>query len=131
MRELIYWSALLHVRIAEFIRLRLDELQERDPELTNVADPLCHFILMRAETIISVVKKKRLWDGDIISRSLSEAVVKLAFICCKDAAERTQRIREYTTEMIEVEELRRNDRCTQILAEADTPKWHKVLDLFS
>lgn len=60
-------------------------------------------------------------------RSLSDAVIKLAFICCKDAAERRQRLREYTTEMIEVEELRRNDRCTQILAEVDTPKWHKIL----
>ena len=128
MPELIYWSELLHFRIAQFIRRCLDELQVRDPELTNVVDPLCDFILTRAEAIISLVKRKQLWDGDIISRSLSEAVVKMAFICCKDLTERSQRISEYTIDMIEIEDLRRSDRCRQILAEADVPKWHNVLD---
>jgi hypothetical protein len=58
MPELIYWSELLHFRIAQFIHRCLDELQVRDPELTNVVDPLCHFILTRAEAIISLVKRK-------------------------------------------------------------------------
>ena len=96
--------------------------------MANVVAPLCQFVLSRAERIIVLVGGKRLWDADIIGRSLFEAFVKLAFICCKDGRERTKRIMEYSVDTVEVEDLRRSDRCRQILAEADTSEWHKVLD---
>lgn len=80
------------------IRDHLDEFKQ--------VYPLVEFILCRIETISDLILHNRLWDAEIILRSVIESFVKLSYISFAPEDEKNIRLNEFWNDLEEINSLK-------------------------
>ena len=73
----------------------------------------CH---TSSESTLVLVANLRLWDADVVVRSVTEGSLKFAFLLLGDAAERKTKLHEYEHVLFELSALKRSARVEEILA---------------
>lgn len=78
----------------------------------------CH---ATSESTAFLVAGYRLWDAEILYRSVLEGTFRFAFLCCGNEAERDRRFMEFTEALPDVARLKRDDRARQVLSTREDP----------
>ena len=69
-----------------------------------------------SDTMTPRMANLRLWDADVVVRSVTEGSLKFAFLLLGDAAERKTKLHEYEHVLFELSALKRSARVEEILA---------------
>ena len=89
----------------------------------------CH---TTSESALLLIGKVRLWDAEILIRSVLEGTVRFMFLCNSDEGPREQRVQEYWEDLPESENIRTHNRLQHILSQVDNPladEWRPFRDL--
>ena len=87
---------------------------------------------MASESAVLLVAHNRLWDAEMLIRSVLEGSYKLAFLCAPDAQERAARVSEYYDDLPEMGRLRTHERLSTLLSTVSDPaadQWRPFRDL--
>lgn len=107
------------VRIFSLCRDRLWSLLEEQksvhPEFINFTHAQLYFIGDRSQSLIILIQAARLWDAEIIMRSIMEATIRILYVCYSNENERIQRINEFWNDLAEINELKRSERAKVVL----------------
>jgi hypothetical protein len=85
-----------------------------------------------SETAMFITTHLKLWDAEILLRSVMEATLKFVFICVGEGEELGQRADEFLNVLPEIARLRRHRRAEEFLAcvgNRDDPRWRPLRDL--
>lgn len=91
----------------------------------------CH---TTAESVLLLVTYVRLWDADVLFRSVMEGSYKFAFILMSDAKGRKEKLQEYSEVLFEISELKRSSRIRdllKVLPNPDDDEWKALRDMLS
>jgi hypothetical protein len=73
------------------------------------------FIYERQDTQLSLLRRDRVWDAQILARPVLEAVTKLLFITIAPKLERDIRIREYWEDLSEVNAIKQSETAKMLI----------------
>lgn len=93
----------------------LDEQKSIHPEFINFAHAQLYFIADRSQSLIVLIQAVRLWDAEIIMRSMMEATIRILYVCYSSENERIERINEFWKDMSEINELKRSERAKMLV----------------
>lgn len=85
-----------------------------------------------SETALFITSHLKLWDAEILLRSVLEATLKFVFICVGEGDERERRVDEFLHVLPEIARLRRHRRAKELLArvpDRDAPQWLPLREL--
>ena len=88
--------------------------------------------LMITESAILLTSALRLWDAEILVRSVLEGSIKFFYLCEPGEAERLQRVKEYSEDLFEIHRLKRHLRAEKLLSLVPNPEdvqWRPIRDL--
>jgi hypothetical protein len=68
-----------------------------------------------SDSVLFIVPEMKLWDAEILLRSVMEATLKFVFICTADEAERCVRVNEFLNVLPKITGLRRHRRAKDFL----------------
>jgi hypothetical protein len=123
--EAIYDFATLMAPFFETIRLS-------EPRTHSALGLLSMSCLSTSDTASFLVGYSRLWDVEILMRSVLEGTYKFIAMCSRDQANRLSRVKEYWDHLPEVAKLRTNRRAKDFLEIVDDPDsdaWRPIRDL--
>lgn len=100
------------------IRDHLDEFKQ--------VYPFVEFILCRIETIFELVQHNRLWDAEIILRSVIESFVKLSYISFAQEDEKNIRLNEFWNDLEEINSLKISEQAKLNLKYAQDDEIQRV-----
>jgi hypothetical protein len=100
-------------------RRMLSEEHSAEPQVVGTLDALLYFCGERIDSMLVLADYGRLWDVEILERSLQEATIKMLFICLTDSVERQRRIKEYSQDLYEIDLLKRSNRARDMLSIVD------------
>lgn len=116
---LVRWTSLASQGLNAFLQicqpvLRSDACFEPQTQFVlNTLGLSCH---TSSESALLPASFSRVWDAEILIRSVLEGTAKYLFLCTKDSATRATRIEEYWNILPEFDRLKRHDRITQFLS---------------
>jgi hypothetical protein len=96
-------------------------LDSGDREADFVLWQLSANCMMTSESALLLVQSARVWDAEMLVRSVLEGTYKFAFMCVRDDSERSQRIREYYDDLPEISRIKRHERAVALLADVENP----------
>jgi hypothetical protein len=73
------------------------------------------------ESALLLVGNVRLWDADVLVRSVVEGSLKFTFLLVGDESERKQKLHEFSDVLFEISALKRNSRLEEILKVLQDP----------
>jgi hypothetical protein len=73
------------------------------------------------ESVLLLVGNVRLWDADVLVRSVVEGSLKFTFLLIGDETERKQKLHEFADVLFEMSALKRNSRLEEILKVLQDP----------
>jgi hypothetical protein len=118
------------VRISSICRDRLTSLLEQQksthPEFINFAHAQLYFIADRSQSLIILIQEVRLWDAEIIMRSIMEATIRILYVCYSGESERVERVNEFWKDLSEINELKRSERAKILLERFDQKHGNEV-----
>lgn len=118
MQELIVETVRTFSIGRDLLVISLEELKSVDSELANYIHALSYFISDRNQSVILLIQDERMWDAEIIMRSIAEATFKILFVCYATPEERTILLREYWYDLEEINRLRRSQRARSLVGQA-------------
>jgi hypothetical protein len=71
--------------------------------------------VMTSESALLLIAYDRLWDADVLVRSVFEGSLKLRHLCTTDADQRVARAREFEEDLPEIGRLRTHERAKEVL----------------
>lgn len=77
--------------------------------------PLVKFIYERSETINELAVKDKLWDGDIIFRSLVEAFLKLMYIITGSYPDIIKRLDQYCNDLDDFDKIKHSEHAKKLV----------------
>ncbi len=86
----------------------------------------CH---LTSESTVLLVAHGRLWDAEILLRSVTEGSLKVAFLCAGDEAERATKAEEYGKTLPDIATIRRHQRLSaffETVDDPDSPDWEQI-----
>lgn len=104
-------------------------LDEKEQFVLTHLSASCHWT---SESALLLVSNVRLWDAEMLIRSVLEGTYKLAFLCVGDSKERSVKLEEYWETMPEMALIKRHKRAQELLAKVDNPQadiWRPIRDL--
>lgn len=84
------------------------------------------------ESALLLVGNVRLWDADVLVRSVFEGSLKFTFLLLGDEAERRQKLQEFGVALWDISELKRHVRLQELLAAIPDPaadEWRSLRDM--
>jgi hypothetical protein len=93
----------------------LEENRDTDPGLVNFVHAQSYFIGDRSQSLVILIQNGRLWDAEIIMRTIMEATIHILFVCYTHEDERGQKIREFWSDLAEINDLKRSEKAKIIL----------------
>lgn len=78
----------------------------------------CH---STSESALLLIGNGRLWDADILVRSVVEGTLKFVFLTIGDHVDRAQKLKEFDDDLSELGRLRRHKRLEEFLAVVENP----------
>jgi hypothetical protein len=103
-----------------------------DPEADFVLGQLSASCMMSSESALLLIQSARVWDAEMLVRAVVEGTYKFAFMCVRSDEERTLRIDEYYDHLPAINRLKRHDRASTLIQEAEDPnavQWRPIRDL--
>lgn len=100
------------------IRDHLDEFKQ--------VYPLVEFILCRIETILELIQHNKLWDAEIVLRSVIESFVKLSYISFAPESEKNIRLNEFWNDLDEINSLKISEQAKLNLKYAQDNEIYKI-----
>lgn len=85
------------------------------PEKVRGVLPIYEFILDRLRAVAIMAENNLLWDAEMVVRAISEATVKLLFICLTPESERKKVQTEYWIDLAEINELKQSKQAKLML----------------
>jgi hypothetical protein len=110
-------SDILH----EYLELTCSSLNasgELNADLKRVVNTLTISCHLTSESSLILVGELKLWDAEMLVRSILEGTTKLLYICTGNNAERMQKAFEYEQILPEIKELNRHKRAEVLLSNA-------------
>lgn len=89
---------LCNIELFAVIKDKLNEIRE--------IYPLVEFVISRLSTVTDLAINEQMWDAEIIYRAALEGAIKLVFITTADEQEKNIRIREYWTDLSEINSIK-------------------------
>jgi hypothetical protein len=108
--------------------------KERHPDPTSgfVLQQLALSCHATGESALILIGSVRLWDAEMLIRSVFEGTFKFAYLCGGTAADRSARANEYWEVLPAITRLKRHQRAQQLLAALDKPdadEWRPIREL--
>lgn len=119
-QSLINESVAMYSRCRNVIWETLCEYRDSKPDLANLIHALVSFAGDRSQALIWLVQAGYLWDADMVMRSISEATIKVMFLCFTEDEEQWARVDEFWNDLAEVRQLKHSDRIKQVMAILDS-----------
>lgn len=88
--------------------------------------PLVEFILCRIETIFELIQHDKLWDAEILLRTIMESFAKLSYISFASQDEKNIRLNEFWNELEEINLLKISDQAKLNLKHTHDSEIHKT-----
>lgn len=88
--------------------------------------PIVSFILERIETVIELSRDLKLWDAEIILRSVMETFVKLMYITTAPEEERPLRLDEFWNGLSEINSIKMSEQAKRNLKIFENSKPHQI-----
>ena len=113
---LVRWTGLCNELVRVFLNWCLPVLKDArliEPEsgfVLNLLGLSCH---TTGESALLLTRFSRVWDAEIVLRSLLEGTAKYLFLATQDPATRAERVAEYWTLLPEFDRLKRHERIAQ------------------
>lgn len=89
----------------------------------------CH---LTSESVLILIGNVKLWDADILMRSVAEGTMKFSYLAFGSREEVEQKVHEYDDVMPASTQLKRHDRLSQFLSVVNNPnadEWRPYRDL--
>jgi hypothetical protein len=89
----------------------------------------CH---ATAESALILVANVRLWDADILVRSVVEGTLKFVFLTLGSEADRKEKLKEFSGAFSDIGQLKRHGRIEELLAAINDPgadEWRSLRDM--
>lgn len=78
--------------------------------------------LSTSDSALGLVQSRKVWDADILVRSVFEGTCKFVLLCSGDQDVRSNRIREYQEELPQIASVRDHTRLAQLLEQLPDPQ---------
>lgn len=78
--------------------------------------PIVEFILERIDATLLLTTENRVWDADIISRTVLETLMKLMFISYAEGEEKDIRLNEFWNSLSEINSIKQSEQAKKNLA---------------
>lgn len=129
------WVSGCSKAVDEFLNLTAPFLllePEINPQLQWVLKQLAISCNQTSESALLLISYERLWDAEVLVRSVLEGTLKYAFLCIGSDAERDEKVKEYWEDLPEITRMKRHRRASEILDMVDNPsavEWRSLKDL--
>src|SRR5450759_527048 len=113
---LVRWTGACNEHLRDFLTFCLPVVKDAGaiaPStgfVLNILGSSCH---TTSESALLLTRHGRVWDADMLVRSVLEGTAKYAFLCTTDHAEQARRATEYWHILPEFDRIKRHDRVTQ------------------
>jgi hypothetical protein len=133
--KLLKWAA----RSSQLIGNIFDECSKRFTPSSFQSDQECHVLWQlnaschaTAESSLILVGNVRLWDADVLVRSVVEGTLKFVFLTFGSDSERHQKLKEFDNDFAAFGQIRRHQRLKEVLSVVGNPdadEWRPFRDL--
>lgn len=133
--QLLKWSSKCSFALGEYFDLCkpfLFEDPKIDAKLQFVLSQLAISCHLTSESVFLLIGKVKLWDSDVLIRSVIEGTFKYLFLCVGNADEQQIKLREYWDDLPEINRIKRHLRVKDFLSVMGDPagdEWKPLRDL--
>jgi hypothetical protein len=120
MNELINETVRIFSLCRDGLWKTLEGKSQSNPIVVNFIHAHLYFLGDRSQSLIILIQNGRLWDAEIIMRSIMEAVLHILFVCYAEDSEREGMINEFWNDMEEINRLRRSDKAKILIQKMDS-----------
>ena len=103
-----------------------------EPETDEVLAQIQYACHSTSESVLWLAQARKLWDADVLMRSVVEGTAKFAYLCTPDEVTRCRLLAEYRDVLPEMAELSDHERAAQSLAiirDEAAEMWRPVRDM--
>lgn len=129
------YARMCHDAISDFAVLLapfFEKLMETEPKTANALGLLSTSCLSTSDTSVFLVGLFRLWDVEILVRSVLEGTYKFIAMCVRNDADRCSRVEEYWDHLPELGRIKTHKRAEAFLVTIDNPDsevWRPIREL--
>jgi len=129
------YARMCHDAISDFAVLLapfFEKLIEKEPKTAAALGPLSTSCLSTSDTAAFLVGYFRLWDAEILMRSVLEGTYKFIALCVRDDAHRLLRVQEYWDHLPEAGRIKTHKKAASFLQAIDDPDsdtWRPIREL--
>lgn len=95
-------------------------------EATKMIFPIITFILERIDTVIELAERYKIWDAEIVLRSVIETFTKFMYIATASKEEKEQRIDEFWNSLAEINSLKMSEQAKKNLKIFGNSEIHRI-----
>jgi hypothetical protein len=77
--------------------------------------------MMTSESALLLIENARVWDAEMLVRSVLEGTYKFAFMCVHDDVERDLRVQEYYSDLPDIDRIKKHERVAALLDDVEDP----------
>ena len=110
MQQLIHATVKVFSIGRDLLREAVSEIDVKDRDLASHVGSLLHFVGDRSQSVVLLIQDHRMWDAEIVMRSVVEATTKILYVCYSDDEERKERLREFWVDLEELNRLKQSER---------------------
>jgi hypothetical protein len=116
MQHLVHESIIVYSQIRDELQRVIGMTRKLDKKYASFSTNLLHYYAERTQSQTILLQEWKLWDSDIIMRSMLECATRFLFVSIAAPEERAQRISEYTVLLSEIENLQRSEKAKDFVA---------------
>ena len=131
---LLHWTSAAQRALHDHLKLFqafFSSEADSDPTTDQVLGMLSTSCMLTTDSALLLIRHARLWDAEMLVRSVLEGTYKFAHLCVRDAVERRRRVEEYWDFLPEAGRLRRHTRAQRLLQSVPDPQadeWRPIRD---
>jgi hypothetical protein len=122
MFPLLLQSISLYSRVRDVFTRVISEGRANDESFASFSGSQIAFFCDRAQSITLLVQSWRLWDADILMRSLIESATRLLFVSTRDPQARAEAILELDVDLPEIHHVERSEKAKTAARNATDPE---------
>lgn len=107
---------IVYSKLRDELQHVIEATRQLDPQYAAFSATVLHYYAERSQSQTLLLQAWKLWDSDIIMRSMLECATRFLFVSIALPEERAQRIYEYTISLNEIEDLQRSEKAKDFVA---------------
>ncbi|MES3021123.1 MAG: DUF5677 domain-containing protein [Pseudomonadota bacterium] len=116
MQHLVHASVIVYSQLRDELQHVIKMTRQIDPKYASYSATVLQYYAERSQSQTLLLQAWKLWDADIIMRSMLECATRFLFVSIAAPDERAQRIEEYTISLNEIENLQRSEKAKDFVA---------------